>query len=60
MFYKKTSDKHTIVPVATDDMAVTSKWVADTENFKSEIKKYWEITDHGPIKWFLGFEIKRD
>ena len=60
VFYKKTSDEHTIVAVATDDMAVTSKQVADTENFKSEIKKYWEITDHRPIKWFLGFEIKRD
>ena len=21
---------------------------------------FWDITDHGPIKWFLGFEIKRD
>ena len=60
VFYKKTSDEHTIVTVATDDMAVTSKRVADAENFKSEIKKYWEITDHRPIKWFLGFEIKRD
>ena len=58
MFYKKTSNEHTIVAVATDDMAVTSKRVADAENFKSEIKKYWEITDHRPIKWFLGFEIK--
>jgi hypothetical protein len=28
--------------------------------FKSEIQKHWEITDHGSIKWFLGFKIKRD
>jgi hypothetical protein len=24
------------------------------------IKQFWEITDHGPIKWFFGFEIRRD
>jgi len=39
-------------------MAVTSKQKADAERFKSEIRKYWEITDNGPIKWFLGFEIR--
>jgi Reverse transcriptase (RNA-dependent DNA polymerase) len=33
---------------------------ADAERFKSDIRKFWEITDHGPIKWFLGFKIKRD
>ena len=60
VFYKKTADEHTIVAVATDDMAVTSKRKVDAERFKSEIKKRWDITDHGPIKWFMGFEIKRD
>ena len=43
-----------------DDMAVTSKRKGDAEMFKSKVKKYWEITDHGPINWFLGFKIKRD
>jgi hypothetical protein len=41
-------------------MALASKRAEDAERFKSEIRKFWEITDHGPIKWFLGFEIKRD
>jgi Reverse transcriptase (RNA-dependent DNA polymerase) len=39
---------------------ITSKRAVDAERFKSDIRKFWEITDHGPIKWFLGFEIKRD
>ena len=60
VFYKKTEDEHTIVAIATDDMAVTSKRMEHTKRFKAEITKHWEITDHGPIKWFLGFEIKRD
>ena len=41
-------------------MAVTSKRAADAQKFKDNIKRHWEITDHGPIKWFLGFEIRRD
>ena len=39
-------------------MAVTSKRKADIEKFKTEVKKHWDITDNGPINWFLGFEIK--
>ena len=51
---------HVIVTVATDNMAVTSKHAIDAERFKSDIRKLWEITDHRPIKWFLGLKIKRD
>ena len=39
-------------------MAVTSKWRIDAKQFKTEIKAFWVIMDHGPIKWFLGFQIK--
>ena len=49
-----------IVAVATDDMALTSKHAEDAQCFKAKIKRFWDIMDHGPIKWFLGFEIKRD
>jgi hypothetical protein len=41
-------------------MAVTSKRAVDAERFKAKVKEFWDITDHGPIKWFLGFQIKRD
>jgi hypothetical protein len=60
VFFRRHGETHIIVAVATDDMAVTSKHAVDAEKFKSDIRKFWEITDHGPIKWFLGFEIKRD
>src|SRR5271156_5078165 len=53
-------DEHTVIAVATDDMAVTSKRPADILKLKVDIRKHWEITDHGPINWFLGFKIKRD
>ena len=60
VYFRCNGEEHTIVAVATDDMALTSKRAIDAERFKSEIKKFCEITDHRPIKWFLGFEIKRD
>ena len=41
-------------------MDLTSKHAQDAQCFKTEIKRFWDIMDHGPIKWFLGFEIKRD
>ena len=49
-----------IIAVSTDDMALTLKHAEDAQCFKTEIKRFWDIMDHGPIKWFLGFEIKRD
>jgi hypothetical protein len=51
---------HVILAVTTDDMAVASKHAIDAEKFKSDIRKFWKITDHRPIKWFLEFKIKRD
>ena len=60
VYYHCKGEEHMIVAVATDNMALTSKCAEDAQHFKSEIKRFWDITDHGPIKWFLGFEIKRD
>ena len=40
-------------------MAIMSKRKVDAERFKSKVKEFWEIMDHRPIKWFLGFQIKR-
>ena len=60
VFYKKEGHKHTIIAVAMDDMAVTSRRKLDAMKFKSNVRQHWEITDHRPIQWFLGFEIKRN
>ena len=60
MYYRHKGEEHTIIAVATDDMALTLKHAKDAQCFKTEIKRFWDITDHGPIKWFLRSEIKRD
>ena len=38
VFYKKRGEEHTIVAVAMDDMAITSRRLADAEAFKSNVK----------------------
>ena len=58
VFMRCMAEEHTIIMVVTDDMAVTSKRSEDAEMFKKNIKKFWDITDNGPIGWFLGFQIK--
>jgi hypothetical protein len=60
IFFRRSDKEHTIVAVATDNMAVTSKCMEDAIKFKSEIKRYWDINNNGPIQWFLGFNIKRN
>ena len=60
VFFRCSSNEHTIITVATNDMAVTSKRAEDITRFKANIQCYWEITDNGPIHWFLGFQISRD
>jgi Reverse transcriptase (RNA-dependent DNA polymerase) len=60
VFYWQIKEEHTIVAVAMDDMAVMSNKVIHVKHFKSEIKKHWDIMDHGHIKWFLEFGIRRD
>ena len=60
VFYRRSEEEHTVVAVATDDMALTSKRASDIVKLKSEISQYWQITDGGEMHWYLGFAIKRD
>ena len=47
--FQHSPNKHTIIAVATDDIAVTSKQAEDITRFKADIQCYWEITYNGPI-----------
>ena len=49
-----------VIAVATDDMAITGNSDQAVTRFKHEIKKVYEITNLGDLRWFLGMEIKRD
>ena len=60
VFYRCSEEEHTVVAVATDDMALMSKWASDIVKLKSEISQHWQITDGGEMHWYLGFAIKWD
>jgi hypothetical protein len=60
VFCRKHNEEHTVVAVATDDMALTSKQKSNITKLKSEISQHWEITDGGEMRWYLGFAIKQD
>ena len=64
VFFQCSSDEHMIIDmiivVAMDDMAVTLKQAEDITRFKANIQHYWEITNNGPIHWFLGFRISHN
>ena len=60
VYFRCSGDEHTIIAVATDDMAITSKQLLDVIKFKSKIRQCFKIADGGELWWFLGFKIKRD
>jgi hypothetical protein len=49
VFYRQRDKEHTVVAVATDDMALTSKREAYIVKLQSEISQHWEITDGGKM-----------
>jgi len=49
VFHRKRNEEHTIVAMATDDMALTSKQESDIIKLKSKISQHWKITDGGKM-----------
>jgi hypothetical protein len=60
VFIQKFDEEHTVVAVATDDMAVTLKRMSDIIRFKLKLREHFDITDLGEMKHFLGFAVRRD
>ena len=60
VFYRRTKDEHTVIAVATDDMAITSKQLQDVEKLKNELCQHWKISDLGELTWYRGFRVDRD
>ena len=60
VFYQRMKDEHTIVVVATDDMAISLKWLQDVEKLKDELHQHWKISDLGELTWYLGFCMRQD
>jgi hypothetical protein len=60
VYYKKSLDEHMVITVSVDDMAVTSKHLTHIKHFKSQLRKYFEISDLGELSWLLGLKVEQD
>jgi Reverse transcriptase (RNA-dependent DNA polymerase) len=50
-------DEHIIITVSVDDMAVTANHISHIEQFKSQLQKYFKISDLGELSWLLGLKV---
>jgi hypothetical protein len=60
VYFKRTSNEHTVITVSVDDMAVTSKYLKHIKKFKDQLHECFEITDIGELTWLLGLKVERD
>jgi hypothetical protein len=57
---REAAGEEIILPVSTDDMVVAENTQKALNKFKEELRKHFKITDLGPLKWLLNFEVQRD
>ena len=60
VFYWRTKDEHTVIMVAIDDVAITSRWLQDVEKLKNELRQHWKISNLGELTWYLGVWVHQD
>jgi len=60
VFYRHAQDKHTVVTVSVDNMAVTLKHLHHIIKFKDDLTQYFEISDLGELNWLLGLKVERN
>jgi hypothetical protein len=52
LFIRFNEQGRLIIPISTDDMAITGSSCEIVDNFKAELSKYFKITDEGS---FIGY-----
>ncbi|GAU42392.1 hypothetical protein TSUD_296900 [Trifolium subterraneum] len=58
VYVKNSDDKHMlIICLYVDDLLVTGSSPMEIENFKSQMKSEFEMTDLGKLTYFLGMEL---
>jgi hypothetical protein len=56
VFFKHDEKLSTVVSMSTDDMAATASSIEAIKWLKDELRKRFEISDLGEIKWLLAFQ----
>jgi hypothetical protein len=60
VLYLFDGDLGVIIGIHVDDSFILTNSKAACTAVKREIGAHYEITDLGPVRWLLGFEIRRD
>ena len=50
----------TVIAVHVDDCSILASNCQLSEDFKVSFNKHVEISDLGPLRWFLGIQVHRD
>lgn len=58
VYYRCKGDEHTVITVSVNNMAVTSNHLCHIVDFKTQLAKFFEISDLGELNWLLGLKIK--
>ena len=57
---RESGGSHIIIAVHVDDQLIVGTNMREIEEIKAALSDRWGITDLGPVKTFLGMDIKRD
>ncbi|KAF7334226.1 Transcription factor [Mycena sanguinolenta] len=60
VFFYFDGDVGIVIGIHVDDSKILSNSKTACAAVKREIAAFYEITDLGPVRWLLGFEIRRD
>ena len=60
LFSRKNGNKLTYVIIYTDDILIASSDINEVNKTKNLLKKKYEITDLGQVRYYLGIEIERN
>jgi hypothetical protein len=60
LYVKKTNNDILIISLYVDDLLVTGSNTQQVEEFTQKMMQAFEMTDLGPMIYFLGMEIKQN
>jgi hypothetical protein len=60
LYIKKTNNDNLIISLYVDDLLVTGSNTQQVEEFTQKMMQAFEMTDLGPMTYFLGMEIKQN
>jgi hypothetical protein len=60
VYHRNKGGASTLFAVHVDDLCVAASSKSEMTTFKEELKRHFEITDLGPVKWILGIRVTRN